>query len=115
MRDGNEEFNEYERALEREFDRLEAPSGFSGRVMERIAARERQRGISTQPWRLAIAASVLVCISAAGFREHERREAEQARAQFAVAMRVTNRSLAAVDRGLARSLAGQDESTGAIR
>jgi hypothetical protein len=111
--------DELEEALGCEFDKLDAPRGFTDRVMRRVAERERQRRMRVEPWQMAIAAGLLVCVSAMGYREHERREAEEARAQFAVAMRVTNRSLAAVDRGLARGLAGRDrdsdESTGAMR
>jgi len=107
--------NDFEGALGRELDKLDAPEGFSGRVMERIARRERERSRSIQHWRLAIAASLLVCVGAGvtgGYQAHQRHQAEDARQQFAVAMRVTNRSFAAVDRGLVRIDRTNDGSTG---
>jgi hypothetical protein len=107
--------NDFEGALGRELDKLDVPEGFAGRVMERIARREEERSRGVQRWRLAIAASVLVCVGAGftgSYQAHQRHEAEDARQQFAVAMRVTNRSLEAVDRGLVRIDRTTDGSTG---
>ena len=95
---------EFEDELGRQIGKLDAPKGFSSRVMEQVAWRRARQQRRVKTWRLAIAASLLVCFGGGlgGYQVHERHEAEEARAQFAVAMRVTNRSLLAVNRGLSR-------------
>ena len=93
---------DFEEALGRELDRLEAPDGFAGRVMERVAGREHARRQKAHGRRLAIAASVLICLGLGGYNVEQRRQADDARAQFAAAMRVTGHSLARVNQGLAR-------------
>jgi hypothetical protein len=111
--------NDFEQALGRNLEKLEAPEGFAARVMERVSRREQERRPRMQSWRLAFAASVLVCAGAGGttfgYQIHQRHEANEAREQFAVAMRVTNRSLEAVDRGLARIDRTNDSVNGAPR
>jgi hypothetical protein len=107
--------NDFEEMLARELGRLDAPEGFADRVMERAARRKQTRSRGGQYWRMAIAASLLVCAGAVfsgGYEAHQRHEAEDARQQFAVAMRVTNRSFDAVDRGLVRIDRTNDETTG---
>ena len=97
---------EFEGQLGSALGRLEAPEGFADRVMRRVEARERR---PVAPWRMAIAAALLVCVAGAGYQGYERHEAAEARAQFAVAMRVTNRSLKAVDDGLGRVRTNEGE------
>ncbi len=95
---------DFEDELGRQLGKLDAPKGFSSRVMEQVAWRRSGQQRRVQTWRLAIAASLILCFGGGlgGYQVHERHEAEDARAQFAVAMRVTNRSLIAVNRGLSR-------------
>lgn len=110
--------NDFEEMLGRELAKLEVPNGFADRVMGGIARRERERSRGAQTWRMAIAASLLVCAGAGvsgGYELHQRHEAENARQQFAVAMRVTNRSFQAVDRGLVRIDRTNEEDTGETR
>ena len=91
----DEEDSEFEAALGRALGRMEAPEEFSDGVMRRLAARQKP---PEKVWRMAMAAALLVCVAGAGYQGYERHEAAEARAQFAVAMRVTNRSLKAVGR-----------------
>jgi hypothetical protein len=107
--------SDFERTLGRELDRLDAPEGFAERVMERVARRERERRRQVQAWRMSIAAGLLVCLSTAGYEVEKRREAEAAREQFAIAMRVTGRSLEAVDRGLNRVYSNTQLKNGGTR
>ena len=96
--------NDFEDVLGDALRRLEAPAGFAGRVQQRIADREwkRRQASNAQRWRFALAATILICCWLVGYQIYQRRQAEGARQQFAVAMQVTSRSLYRVKSGLNR-------------
>ena len=84
-----------ERELRAALGRVDAPSGFAGRVMARTAERSGVREERSGWWR-AVAAAFLLGAMCGGWLMHQervdRREAMRTREQFAVAMRVTARA-----------------------
>ncbi len=94
--------DELEQELKEALKRVTAPEGFADRVMEHVAAKERQRVrvmlFRVAPvWQAAIAAVVLISLSFGGVglwqRQKERRKAEIVQRKFEVAMRVTGKTL----------------------
>lgn len=86
----------FEEQLRESLRRVEAPAGFEQRILARVESRRRS---SQRRW-LAVAASVVMMVSAGGYgmhwREEQVREArvEQARAQLEFALKLTSRQLA---------------------
>lgn len=75
--------------LQQTLARREPPPGFAERVIAR-SQQSRNRSL-WRPW-LAVAASVLAVFG--GLRIHQRRQAEQARDQAILALRITAEALA---------------------
>jgi len=80
----------------------EAPSeGFAGRVLARVAERDRQRQQSRRWFALPVlrwaVAAVIIVVAGGGFEYHkqvqERREGEQAKRQVMLALRITSAKL----------------------
>jgi hypothetical protein len=104
--------DELEQELKEALQRVPAPEGFADRVMERVAAKERQR-MRVMPfrvapvWQAAIAAMVLITVLLGGAsfwqRQQERRKAEIVQRQFEVAMRVTGKTLDEVGARVSRA------------
>jgi len=98
-----------ERQLRGALRRVDAPPGFAERVIARAAARERPA--PRRRW-LAVAASVVMLVSAGGYGEHYRREqirhqqAEAAREKLIIALRITSRQIGKVE-GLLRAIGVQ--------
>ncbi len=95
----------FERQLRDALRRVDAPPGFAERVVAKAAARERAKHVPVRRW-LAVAASVLLVVSGGVYGEHYRREqirrqqAEAARAQLVVALRITSRQIEKVEERL---------------
>ena len=104
--------DELERELTESLKRVPAPEGFTDRVMERVAAKERRK-VRVMPvrlshaWQTAIAAMLLVTVLCGGAglwqRRRERQRAEFVERQFEVAMRVTGRKLDDVGERISRA------------
>ena len=124
------EWDELETRLRRELGRVAAPEGFADRLMARASAQRRGRvspGSVVQlrqvaelrpRIRLAVAAAVLVAVSA-GFaarleeriaqQRQERARAARAEQQFELAMQVTGRTLENVEERIRRAGAKQEQ------
>lgn len=100
--------------LKRELQRVDAPTGFADRVMDRVGAQlkeSRKQQLIVMPRRfawMALAAMLLVGIVLGGWQwrqqqRRERLEAEVARRQFEVAMQVTGRTLVGVQERIGRA------------
>jgi hypothetical protein len=90
--------NDLKRALRRE----SPPTGFAGRVMQRIEVEDR-RPLSGQTrlsvlhprwWRGAAAATVMLAAALGGYRLHEIRKGEQAKEQILRAMSIASEKAA---------------------
>jgi hypothetical protein len=99
--------DEFEIKLREQMRRVDAPPRLQSRVMVRIREQERARASHIRMWSIAIAATLLLAVFAgAGLvlkQRHERQQAELARQQFEVAMRVTARSMSNVQRAIERA------------
>ncbi len=109
-RSDSESAFEFEARLSHEMQRVPAPQGFAGRIMDRVetqAAQQRRGRLIVMPRRsawMAIAAMLLVgiLIGMGSWQRHqqnvrrEREQAEQIQRQFDLAMQVTQRTLAEV-------------------
>jgi hypothetical protein len=121
------EWDELETRLRQELGRVAAPEGFADRVMARASAQRRGRVaprlaelrplVQQRIW-LAVAAAVLVAVSA-GFavrledriaqQRQERAKAARAEHQFELAMQVTGRTLENVQERIRRAGAKQEQ------
>lgn len=107
------EFDEFEEKLAREMARVPAPEGFADRVMASVAQRRKTR-LVVMPRRsawMAIAAMLMVGVILGGWQWQQRRQAEQARQQFDLAMQVTQRTLAGVQERIGRAGEIHNEAT----
>ena len=91
--------NDLKRVLRRE----SPPTGFAGRVMQRIEVEDRRSRLSGQPrlsvlhyrwWRGAAAATVMLAAALGGYRLHEIRKGEQAKEQILRAMSIASEKAA---------------------
>lgn len=100
---GSTEHLELEREMRRSVRRVDAPEGFAGRVMERVAA-EQKASSRRKIWLMPVAAMLLLGVAggelAVERQREKRQEARLAQQQFEVAMRVTGRSLERMQRTL---------------
>ena len=104
--------DELEEELKDGLQRVAAPEGFAGRVMERIAKKERLR-LRVLPqrisyvWQTAVAAMVLLAVlfgvGELAHRREERRQAELVEHQFEVAMQVAGKTLNGVGERISRA------------
>ncbi len=103
--------NDFEKKLQRELVRVDAPAGFADRVIGRVAATPRRR-LLAMPGRaawMAVAAMLLVGIVLGGWQwrqrkiDRERQQAEAVQRQFDMAMQVTERTLAEVQMRIGRA------------
>ena len=81
--------NDLKRALRRE----SPPSGFAGRVMQRVAAGSQPAGglrAHRSTWWRAAAASLLLASVLGGYALHERRKGERARDELLKAMSIAS-------------------------
>lgn len=94
---------ELQRELSRSLRRVDAPEGFAGRVMDRLAA-EQKASSRRKIWLMPIAAMLLLGVAGGELAVERQREKQQeailAQQQFEVAMRVTGRSLERMQRTL---------------
>jgi hypothetical protein len=105
-----DEFEELEQQWAAELGPVEPPPGFADAVMLRVASRNSP-GVARKPHRLlawnrpwaglALAAALLLVVFPGVYKLHEDRERRQAaeiEARYDLAMRLTTRTLAHVDR-----------------
>lgn len=97
--DESEEMRELEERLRVELGRRDAPAGFAERAMARAGAEPKVLPMSARlrgrMWMYAIAAALLLCVTAGErmYQVRQERKREQAQREFDMAMQVTGRTL----------------------